>query len=75
MRRRTLIWLLIWLSGAAAYVWALVEGAPPLLRLVCAWYALLVLCLAFTVVGVTLSAQFRRLDTPEGFLWRLFLLW
>jgi hypothetical protein len=41
----------------------------------CAWCALIVALLPFAVVGVTLSAKFKRLDTPEGFLWRIFMLW
>jgi len=47
----------------------------PVIRLVSAWYALIVALLLFAVVGVTLSAKFTRLDTPEGFLWRIFMLW
>jgi len=75
MRTRTIIWLIVALSGTVAYVVALTESAPSFVRYVCAWYALVVLLGVFAVLGVTLSAKFGRLDTTEGLLARIFLLW
>jgi hypothetical protein len=75
MRKRTVIWLAIVLSGVLAYYVMLVESAPPLVRLACALYALIVVLGLFAVVGVTLSVKFGRLDSANGFLARIFLPW
>jgi len=74
MRASTVVWILIAVSGVVAFTLMQSTDIAPVIRLVCAWYALIVALLLFTVVGVTLSAKFTRLDTPEGFLWRIFML-
>ncbi len=75
MRTSTVVWILIAVSGVVAFTLMQSTDIGPVIRLVCAWYALIVALLLFAVVGVTLSANFTRLDTPEGFLWRIFMLW
>ena len=72
MKTRTIIWTLIAISGLGAFLLMQKTDIPDHIRLVCAWYALIVAFLLFAVVGVTLSIKFKRLDTPEGYLVRLF---
>ena len=74
MKTRTIVWMFITVSGVIAFVLMQSADITPLLRLLCAYYALIVSILLFTVVGVTLSAKFKRLDTTEGLLARLFFL-
>jgi hypothetical protein len=75
MRTSTVVWILIAASGFVAFTLMQSTDVAPMIRLVFAWYALIVALLLFAVVGVTLSAKFTRLDTSEGFLWRIFMLW
>ena len=72
LKTRTVVWTFIATSGVVAYILMLSTDMPPLLRYVCAWYALFVAVLLFAAVGVTLSIKFKRLDTTEGLLARLF---
>ena len=74
MKTRTVVWTFITASGVVAWVLMQSTDIDPLVRLVCAWYALIVAFLLFVVVGVTLSAKFGRLDTTEGLMARLFFL-
>jgi hypothetical protein len=72
MKTRTVVWTFITISGVSAFVLMQMTGIPDRFRLLCAWYALIVAFLLFAVVGVTLSAKFRRLDTTDGLLARMF---
>ena len=72
MKTKTVVWTFITISGISAFVLMQTAGVPDRIRLVCAWYALIVAFLLFAVVGVTLSAKFSRLDTTEGLLARIF---
>lgn len=72
MKTRTIVWTLIAISGVGAFLLMQVTDIPDRIRLVCAWYALVIAFLLFAVAGVTLSIKFKRLDTPEGCLARLF---
>jgi hypothetical protein len=72
MKTKAVVWTLMTASGAAAWILMQSHNLPEAVRLVCAWYALIVAFLLFVVVGVTLSAKFGRLDSTEGLLWRLF---
>ena len=72
MKKRTAVWTFITISGVSAFVLMQMTGLPDRIRLVCAWYALIVAFLLFAVAGVTLSAKFNRLDTTDGLLARLF---
>ena len=74
LKARTVAWIAIATSGAVAFALMQSTDTPPIVRLVCAWYALIVACLLFVVIGVTLSAKFGRLDTTEGLLARVFFL-
>ena len=72
LRTCTVVWTFIAASGVVAYVLMLSTDVPAIIRYVCAWYALAVLLLVFAAVGITLSVKFKRLDTTEGLLARLF---
>ncbi len=74
MKTRTVVWTFITASGVVAWFLMQSTDMPSLVRLICAWYALIVAFLLFVVVGVTLSAKFNRLDTSEGLLARIFFL-
>ena len=74
MKTRGIVWTFITASGVVAFVLMQSTYIPELVRLVCAWYALVAAFLLFAAVGVTLSAKFKRLDTTEGLLARLFIL-
>ena len=68
-------WIAVATSGVVAFVLMQSTDISSVVRLVCAWYALIVALLVFAVVGVTLSAKFGRLDTAEGRLARMFFFW
>jgi hypothetical protein len=75
MRTRTIVWLGILASAVLAYAMMLSERVAPMLRYICGWYALVVAVAAFAVVGITLSARFRRLNPEDFWLLRVFDLW
>ena len=75
MKTRTIIWSFIAISGMGSFILMQKADLPDRVRLACALYALIVAFLLFAVVGVTLSIKFKRLDTLEGYLARLFYFW
>ena len=78
LSKRTVAWIFITASGVMSFVLMQSSDMSPAVRLVCAWYTLIVAFLLFAVVGITLSAKFSqygRLDSPYGWLLRMFYLW
>jgi hypothetical protein len=78
LRTRTVVWIAITASGVIGYVLTISTDIPAVVRYVAGWYTILVACLLFAVVGITLSVKFGeygRLDSAHGWLLRAFLFW
>ncbi len=78
LSKRTLAWIAITTSGVIAYILTMSTDMPAIVRYAAGWYTIVITCLLFAVVGVTLSikfGQYGRLDSAHGWLLRAFYFW